>query len=367
MKKINIAYIVPSLDIGGSEKKVLDLASGLNRNLFKPIIITITKTGKLLGKASEFNIPVYCVNKKSKFDVFVVKRISKILKENSIDIVHVFTSTGKLWGRLAAIKAKTKVIISTEESLFRNTFIDRIIETRLSQKTNLIITNSNATKLSAINATNIDSNKYKVIYNGIDLKPFINAKKVGSIPKAKDEKIIVCVARLEHRKRQKFLIDAFNLVKHKVNAKLVLVGDGPLYNELKNYIKELDLESRVLLLGSRNDVPSILKEADLFILPSMEEGFGNVIIEAMAAKVCVIASKVGGIPEIITHNENGLLFDVDNINLLSKLIIDVITNDNLRNKIAEKALETVNKFSKENMVNEHEKTYQELLEVGKQI
>ncbi|HHX00573.1 MAG TPA: glycosyltransferase [Acholeplasmataceae bacterium] len=367
MKKINIAYIVPSLDIGGSEKKVLDLASGLNRNLFKPIIITITKTGKLLGKASEFNIPVYCVNKKSKFDVFVVKRISKILKENSIDIVHVFTSTGKLWGRLAAIKAKTKVIISTEESLFRNTFIDRIIETRLSQKTNLIIPNSNATKLSAINATNIDSNKYKVIYNGIDLKPFINAKKVGSIPKAKDEKIIVCVARLEHRKRQKFLIDAFNLVKHKVNAMLVLVGDGPLYNELKNYIKELDLESRVLLLGSRNDVPSILKEADLFILPSMEEGFGNVIIEAMAAKVCVIASKVGGIPEIITHNENGLLFDVDNINLLSKLIIDVITNDNLRNKIAEKALETVNKFSKENMVNEHEKTYQELLEVGKQI
>ena len=67
--------------------------------------------------------------------MFLWLSISKILKENSIDIVHVFTSTGKLWGRLAMIKAKTKVIISTEESLFRNTFIDRIIETRLSQKT----------------------------------------------------------------------------------------------------------------------------------------------------------------------------------------------------------------------------------------
>src|SRR5690606_7680883 len=131
----------------------------------------------------------------SKFDVFVVKRISKVLKENSIDIVHVFTSTGKLWGRLGAIKAKTKVIISTEESLFRNKFIDRLLEKRLNKKTSLIIANSYATKESALVATKIKEVKYKVIHNGIFLVPFYKAERLGIINKENDEKIIMCVAR----------------------------------------------------------------------------------------------------------------------------------------------------------------------------
>ena len=360
--KINIAYIIPSLDIGGSEQKVIDLASGLNRDKFNPIIITITKKGKLASVLEANGIFVYCVNKRSKFDFFVVMRIAKILKQNNVDIVHVYTSTGKLWGRLAAKTAKTKVIISSEESLFRNKFLDRFLERRLINKTDLIITNSEGTLFSAAKATKIDLSKYRCIHNGINLEPYINSKSFGIIPKQKDEQIIMCVARLDPRKRIDLLIKAFSILKQEAKLKLVIVGSGSEDVKLKKYAKDLHLENEVIFLGSRSDVPSLLKEADVFVLPSDEEGFGNVIIEAMAAKVCVVASFVGGIPEIICHETNGLMFAKGDLNQLIEELRKVLNDKELRLKLVTNAFTNVSYFSKERMVNEHEEVYIEVIE-----
>ena len=94
------------------------------------------------------------------------------MRLKNIDIVHVFTSTGKLWGRLAAKKARVKVIISTEESLFRNTFIDRLLERYFASKTDAIIANSHQTMLSQINSTHLKPSLFHVIHNGIDYSLF---------------------------------------------------------------------------------------------------------------------------------------------------------------------------------------------------
>ncbi len=359
---INIAYIIPSLDIGGSEKKVIDLVKGIDRNKFNPIIITITKLGSQNEFVKNLNIPVLCVNKKSKYDLKVIKRIAIVLKDFSIDIVHVFTSTGKLWGRLGAIKAKTKYIISTEESLFRNTFIDRFLERKLSSKTNLIIANSYASMVSASKYTKIKSNKYKVIHNGIDLDPFINANNLNILNKGQDEFIIICVARLDPRKGINLLIDSFKNICKNINTRLVIVGDGVQEKELKSQVNSLSLDEKVQFLGNRNDVFNLLKEADLFILPSLEEGFGNSIIEAMASGVCVIASNVGGIPEIIEHGVNGFMFNKGDTLDLEIIIKKVLNDDQLRTKIIKNAYESINKFSSKEMIKNHQDIYNNLME-----
>lgn len=359
---INIAYIIPSLDVGGSERKVIDIASGLNKDNFKLIIITITKNGSLASNAIDAGIEVFCANKKGKFDFKVIDRIAKILVENNIDIVQVYTSTGKLWGRLAAKKANVKVVISTEESLFRNKFIDRYFERKLVKNTDLIITNSEATLNSACNATGIDYTMYKIIYNGIDLEPFLKAERKNIISKDKDEKIIMCVARLDPRKNIDMLITAFNFVSQDVKSKLVIIGSGSEEQKLKKQVTDYNLDEKVIFLGSRNDVPSLLKEADLFVLPSTEEGFGNVIIEAIASGVCVAASNVGGIPEIITNEDSGFIFDPKEPMELIRVMLLLLNDDKLRAKLAKNAFKTIMYFSKTRMIKEHEDVYIDLLE-----
>ena len=358
--KINIAYIIPSLNVGGSEQKVIDLAIGLDKNKFNPIIITITKEGVLLSKAKEAHIPVFCVNKKGKLDIFVISRIAKILKQNKVDIAQVFTSTGKLWGRLGAKKAKTKVIISTEESLFRNRYIDRLLERKLAKTTSLIIANSLGTLKFAQESTKINASKYKCIYNGIYLEPFINAKKLDLILKDKDEQLIMSVARLDSRKRLDLLIRVFNDIKDDFKVKLVLVGSGPEEEKLRNLVHELKLENKVIFMGTRNDVPNLLKEADVFVLPSDQEGFGNVIIEAMASNVCVVASNAGGIPEVINHNKTGLIFEKGNFNQLKENLIKVLKDKELKESLQKEAFKGITKFSRERMVEGHVKVYEEL-------
>lgn len=365
--KINIAYIIPSLDMGGSEQKVIDLASALDKNIFNPIIITITKKGVLSSKADELGIKVICACKKHKLDLFVIDRMAFVLKENKIDIVHVFTSTGKLWGRLAAFKAKTKVVISTEESLFRDRCVDRFLERRFFKKTSLIITNSQASKTSAINTLKLSKDKYKVILNGVNLKPFLENYNNKNLIKQGNEKIIICVARFDYRKSIHTLIEAFSYIQQTTNAKLVLIGNGPEEERLKEKVRELNLEDKVIFLGFRNDVYKLLKEADLFVLPSIEEGFGNVIIEAMASKVCVIASRVGGIPEIIDNEINGLMFEKGNTHELQNLILKVLSDEKLRVKLVSNAFLNINKFSQERMVLQHEETYIELMKGGKRL
>lgn len=361
--KINIAYILPSLDVGGSEIKVIDLVTGLNKDLFNPIIITITKPGKLAESALNLGVKVICVNKKSKIDFFVSSRISKVLKEHNVDIVHVFTSTGKLWGRLGGISAKTKYIISTEESLFRNKFTDRLLEKIFIKKTSLIIANSKGSLDSASSATKISKDKYLLIYNGVKLDDYKSAKNLNLLGKA-NEMIIICVARFDERKRIDLLIDCMPLVISKVNARLVLVGNGNEESKLKSQVNRLRLSDKVDFLGFRNDVANLLKEADLFVLPSDEEGFGNVIVEAMASGVAVIASSVGGIPEVIDDNVNGILFKKGSKEELSNAIIKVLSDNSKRLSLINNAYIKIEKFSNKNMINKHQDAYIKLMKGG---
>ncbi len=363
MDKIKVMYIIPSLHIGGSERKVVDLAKYLDKDQFEPIVCCVSEGGVLKQELDDLSIKTYICHKKNKFDIFVLRRISNFLKKEKVDIVHTFVSTGKLWGRLAAMIAKTKVIISTEESLFQPSKIAVLLEKTFSKKTDIIITNSRESKLSALKYTNLPEEKYKVIYNGINLDRFKNthinrnAKRLSLGLHANDY-VITCVARFDRRKGHKYLIEAFsNLDSTNRNLKLLLVGEGNELDTIKNLCSALGLQNNVIFTGSRNDIDEIYQISDLFVLPSIEEGFGNVIVEAMASKVLVIATRVGGIPEIITHKHNGLLVNKENSDELKEMIEYAINNENDVQEMIKNAYEDISKFDIKNIIKQYEDLY----------
>lgn len=364
MDKLKVMYILPNLDIGGSERKVVDIVKTLNKELFDPIVCCVTEGGVLKEELDEASIKTYICHKSSKFDVFVVKRICRILKKENVQIVHTFVSTGKLWGRLSAILAKTNVIISTEESLFRPSKSAILFEKMFSRYTDVIITNSIESKLSAQKYTNLPDSKYQVIYNGINLTHYDNVDinietKKKALGLNLDDYVITCVARFDKRKGHKYLLEAFaKLSNSNSDLKLLLVGDGKEKENLTNICKSLNIQDQVIFTGIRNDVNEILKISDLFVLPSIEEGFGNVIVEAMVSKVLTIATRVGGIPEIITHKHNGLLIDKENSEDLFSMLEYAICNEDLVKQMINVAyVEVFAKFDINNIIKQIEDLY----------
>ena len=203
----------------------------------------------------------------------------------------------------------------------------------------------------------LDSKKIDVIYNVYqpcddDAFPDNDISSMSTYDGYK----ILFVGRLIECKGIPFLIESFRRVlKNNINARLFLVGDGVEVDRIRENISFLNIEPYVFFLGYQENPRSFMSIADLLVLPSKEEGFGRVLLEAMGAGTPVIGTNIGGIPEIIEHGTNGLLVDHGDIEALKNSIIKILKNNSLREKIIQGGYETINsKFCVE--------TYQEKLE-----
>jgi len=203
----------------------------------------------------------------------------------------------------------------------------------------------------------LDSKKIDVVYNvyqsGDD-----DALPDNDIPSMSeyDGYKIIFVGRLIECKGIPFLVKGFEqIINNNINAKLFLVGDGEEENRLKEYISELNIKQHVIFFDYKTNPQAFIRKADLLVLPSSEEGFGRVLLEAMDVGTPVIGTRIGGIPEIIEHGTNGLLVDYGDIEALKKSIIEILEDKLLGKKLIQGGYEIINsKFRVE--------TYQEKLE-----
>lgn len=145
-----------------------------------------------------------------------------------------------------------------------------------------------------------------------------------------------------------------------VPAKLILIGDGPERSETEKLAYELGLHSNVKFLGKQNAIIELLSCADVFLLPSQSESFGLSALEAMACGVPVVASSVGGIPEVVQHNENGFIAEFGDVSRMARYVIDLIKNKNKWKIFSENAVEFAKKeYEAEKIVSMYEKVYRE--------
>lgn len=371
LKKKKVFFYTDTPIFGGAERHMLLLAEKLDHTKFE--ISLICPNHKSLNEwckqweASGY--PVYRLNVKHKHDPRHYFQLKKILSKEKPDILHVHLwNPGSCRYAFGAVNPKFTKIIATEHDPFELKGIKNTIKKNAIKKTTQEIAVSEANRKLLIKLYPELKGRISTIHNGIDLKAFtetiakFTAQEKTKIRKllfhaSNNDLIITTVAALHPRKGLIYLIKAFNDLPEKEKLKLIIVGEGPERKTLERLIKTLKLSDKVLLLGKRNDIPQILKSSDIFILPSIKEAFGLALLEAQAAGLPVIASRTGGIPEIIEHNKNGLLTDPKYIESIKSALIKLIETPALRQKLAYVGQNRVLKFDASEMAKKTEKVY----------
>ncbi len=367
-KNINILYIYVSLPIGGAEQLLLTSLMNMDLNRYRPIVCCIRDKGKIGEEIESLGFELIELGNFSKsFNIFICFRIIKIIHKYKIDIIHTHLYHSNLYGRLAAIMTGVPVV-ATEHNVYQTyKFKRRVINWLLAKKTHKVIAVSGMVRDYITKRDWLDPLKIELIHNGIDLNGQSSlltreeARDRLRIPR--DAFVVGTVGRLTDQKGHIFLVNAAKRLKDAIaNLRVIIVGAGPLLPNLKKAIEEESLEECVLLLGSRRDIPEILRTFDVFAFPSLWEGLPLSLLEAMSCSIPVVATPAGGVVEIITDGVNGLTVPFSDAGALADSILYLHENAGFRKELGEKGLAVVQeRFSASSMMHHMETLYETML------
>ncbi|MBL7081037.1 MAG: glycosyltransferase family 4 protein [Candidatus Omnitrophica bacterium] len=340
---MNILILTNRLTIGGITRYVLDLKSGLKKRGHRVFIACIKGDLELPLKTKSIFSPQILSS------YFILKRF---IKKEGIQIIHAQVRTTQF---LAFLLCKTLKIpyVCTFHGFYRPHFFRK----KLPCLGDLTIAVSQAVGRHLINDFNLDKENLRVIYNGIE--PHLGSRPDKDYSYLKGKPSLGIIARLAQEKGHIYLFSAFKaLLGDYPCARLLVVGKGKKELELKEWVERESLSEKIIFLEEIEHLFSIFNILDISILPSLFEGFGFSLIEAMACGVPVVASAVGGIGEIIKDKETGLLVEPANSEALYKAIKLLLEDNKLRLQIIENAgREIKERFSLEREIREIEKVY----------
>ncbi len=360
---MNILQILPKLESGGVETGTIDLSRELVKRSHK--VVVVSAGGRLLPQLSQIVAKHFTldVHKKSLFSVFICSyKLAKIIKDEQIDIVHA-RSRVPAWVSFFALKQTSAVFITTCHGYYKDHFFSRVMGWG-----KLVIVISQVVGRHMINDFHVPKERIRLIYRGVDLEAFTFRQQLPGNDCA--DKVIGIVGRITPIKGHMHFIKALpNIISEFPKTKALIIGDAPAerkeyLNELKMMVEQLKLTDKVEFLGNVTDVPGVLKQLDVLVMATItEEAFGRVVIEAGAVGVPVVATRVGGVVEIIEHEKNGLLVDPAQPNELSQAVIRLLKDKklakccqrNLKKKVDEN-------FSLSTMVNKTIAVYDEAIQ-----
>ena len=318
MKVIRLTTL---LDFGGQEQQYISFIEGKGDLKNNYIFAAIGHGGHAEKLILDKGFQVKVFNKNPSITKLKnIWELYKWFKVEKPDIVHTAAAEANFHGIIAAKLAGIKNIIAEEIGFPSHSSKARFIFRNLYKFTKKVICVSKSVQDFLIAINEIDSNKGYVIYNPVSEKEYIKR----TVP---NEFTIVSVGRFEKIKNQELLIKAFSKLENK-SSKLILVGDGRERSNIEQLISELNLNKRITLTGFVNNPEHYIAQSNLFVLPSLSEGFGIAVVEAMQQGVACLCTNVGGIPEFVVENETGWLFNpndenelVEKLNFIMKLPI----------------------------------------------
>ncbi len=316
-----IAHVLFRLSTGGLENGLVNLINTLPDGKYRHVVICMTHYTDFRNRINSDEVQVYCLNKKPGQDLAVYLRLWRLLRKIKPDILHTRNLSAleaQLPGLLAGVKCRIhgehgRDIDDVDGTNWRYVLLRRCFRPLVQRYMPM----SKDLEDWLVKQIKVPVAKISQVYNGVDIKRFkVNeAKPLSLLPmefRAPERLLIGTVGRLDPVKDQLTLVQAFiYLVKNHAelssNVRLVIVGDGVLLSALQTLVREADIEHLVWFAGERHDVADIMQTLDLFVLPSINEGISNTILEAMASALPVIATKVGGNPELVLEGETGYL------------------------------------------------------------
>jgi glycosyltransferase involved in cell wall biosynthesis len=243
---------------------------------------------------------------------FDVARIRTFFARSQPHIVHTFLLTASLYGRAAAIWAGVPIVIGTEVNIYEHKRPHHVFAERLLMKgTDAVVASAGSVRDYYIDQVHADPGRVEVIYNAVDWSA-LNTTTTRAATRAAlgigaDAHVITIIARLTEQKAHGVLFDAIERTPELSNVQLLVVGDGELRERLVARVERSALSGRVHFTGARRDLGDLLAASDVFVMPSLWEGLPLSLVLAMGAGLPVVATRVAGIPEIVTDDESGLL------------------------------------------------------------
>ena len=368
--KFNILHIDGFKGFGGAQNDIVILLRFMKKYYSEDFNIYVIHNNneRLKAELDKSDISNFSVRMTNFLDIFAVFKIRRFLKRRGIDLVNFHSSLDHYLGGIAAVSIFKKKIVKvlTRHVAYKVDFLKGFLIYRFLTDGFIVI--SDFIKKSLVKDIKINPQKIKTIYSPriyneisfYEVEKDNARKELGIKP---DEKMISLIGRLSGEKGHEILIKAAELIIRKRNdLKFVIIGEGELYDRIINLIKEKKLNDYFVLSGFKENIKKFIAASDLIIVPSGLEGMGSIIIESCTLKKAVIASEVGGIPEIIVNNETGLLFKAGDFAELADKIIFLIDKPELIEKLGLNCYnEVVKKFDAKIISSETASFYLDLL------
>ncbi len=328
-----VMLLAVGLGVGGTETHVLELASRIDRNKFDVMVCLLKTEGCLAKELRQRGVRVVSLDGQGKLDFRVLFRLWRLLRKERPDVVQAFLFWANVAARLVRQTSKKVFVVSSyHDQVIQEGWINRLVDRVTMRWANRLVCCSHAVRRSVKSRIGGREAQFVVIPFGVEAGRFRGVEALLRNELGLHERlpIIGTVCRLvEPKKGLRFLLEAVVQLEKEVDGhscQVLIVGDGPAEEHLRVMAQQLGIASRVIFAGVRRDIPQLLPLLDAFVLPSLYEGFGIALLEAMAAGRPVVATTVGGIPEFVTHGETGILVEPGDATALARAIQTILAN-----------------------------------------
>ena len=384
MKKIKVVRIIARLNVGGPSLHVVNLNAGMDPSRFESVLVSGTENpgeGSMLDYALSRGIRPVVIPELvaaatlSARDAKALGKLYRLIRREQPDIVHTHTAKAGFVGRLAARMAKVPLVVHTYHGHILHGYYSpartrllRHMEQVLARITDQIVTVSAQVRRELVAYGIAPPAKISVIELGFDLGPFLVSQSQrgqfrGELGLEPGTPLVGIVGRIFPIKNHRLFLDAAALVaKQARNARFVIIGDGTLRQAMGDHACELGISERVIFTGWRRDLPRIYADLDVLVVSSDNEGTPVSALEAMASGRPVVATRVGGLPDIITDAQTGFLVPPRDPDALAAAVLRVLREPETSVRIGREA-QTVarGRFTSERLVSDMESLYQRLL------
>jgi glycosyltransferase involved in cell wall biosynthesis len=369
--RVRVLQLITSLDRGGAENHVLALVRHADRTAFDFEIAVLRGEGELVPTFRAEGVPVHLLHARSRLDPFVLGRLVRLIESGQFDIVHSHLFRADIYAAIALqrLRPPRPSLVSTrhnDDRFFLNPFVG-LAHYALSGRQDMIIAISDHVAHFTIARGVRDAARVRRVYHGLQAPStpelVADARRIREdLGIGTDDFLIGNVGRLAPQKGQRHLVAAMPIVLERVpTAHAVIAGGGGLEEYLRELADELGVSTRVHVLGPRRDVPALMHAVDVFAMPSVWEGFGLVLLEAMAAGRPIVASRVATIPEVVLDGETGILVPPGDAPALAEALVQMAHDRQLAAGLGEAGRRRLQQhFSLQKMVADTELLYREL-------